>query len=123
MKILGTGETNHGRNPMLNPEDVSPDDLADSIGQILKNLKVGNTWTKDRLALKAELLSALEMANYLPLSGRRAEFSLDKVGDSVIYRVPENKTGYLKPFRGKVVRIVCTGYIYRSQYAFMAGPI
>ena len=97
--------------------------FMDPIGRILGALRTGETWTKGRLILKAELIFEMKSSNYIMLSGKKKEFSINKVGKSIIYRVPTTKTGYLKPFRDKTLRIVCTGYIFRTQYKFMAGLI
>jgi len=35
--------------------------------------------------------------------------------------VPENKTGYLKPYRGQIVRVICVGSGTRWIRSYLAG--
>ena len=64
----------------------------------------------------------MEAAGYIRFWGHYRRYNVETVGESYLYKVPGNKRGNLKPFRGNTIRIVCVGH-KRFYRGIMAGQI
>jgi hypothetical protein len=75
--------------------------LEAQLGRLVKRFRRHDTWTKE----KRDALEEIE--NYIHGQG---------------YKVPENKIGYLAPYRGSWVRLMCIGQnsFYRL---YLAGEV
>ena len=98
------------------------DDLGDEIGQALKQFNGIDRWVKEKYSLKADLIKLLKRKRYKEFSGCPYRYSIQRIGESYLYDVPENQRGNLEKFSGKRVRIVCVG---SGRYArwLMVGKV
>ena len=110
---------------MIRKNDIVADPKDDYAGALLRRYERGKT--RRRRAELAGIVKALRLvlqrSGYIEFRGHHDAYHLDHVGDSYLYHVPENKRGYLKVFRGKVVRIVCVGNHKLYTKELMAGPM
>jgi len=106
---------------MINENEIIKDPLDDAAGPMLAALKKEKTWTKSRRAIRDNLVRILKKHKYMEFDANKKGFCLSGIGDSMLYQVPVKKTGHLLPFRGKLVRIVCTGYVGDFTYTLMVG--
>lgn len=107
---------------MFSKEDIIEDTLHDDIRPFLDKVKQPGPWNKAKQDAKAELINLLKNKKYIAFPGHYSRYHLNRVGESCLYDVPESRRGYLKPFRGKRIRVVCVGHekFYRK---LMAGVI
>ena len=63
-----------------------------------------------------------EMRLYISFNGHGPTYPISTVGSSFICKIPLNKQGNLKPFRGQTIRVVCTGSGSHTDRQYMAGP-
>ncbi len=103
------------------PSGISKEDFTGEIGETLKAVLEEGTWTKRKRQLVAELRQHLEVSGYVEINGHGVRYVVSHVGGSFIYRVPVSQHGHLRPFRGKTVRVVCTGSGSRSYRTYMVG--
>ena len=104
-------------------EKEREDLLDDDIGAIIAKLLNRTTWTAEVERNRTALCKLLVKRQYIYLRGhpyRDGLTTMTRVVQSVIYSVPLNKRGHLKPFRGKDVRIVVVGS-GRYDRGLMAG--
>ena len=102
--------------------DIQEDDHQDEVGELVKAIKQIPTGTNEKRALVAELQSLAANHGYVTFSAGNHRWHVGKVGESYLYRVPENKLGHLSQFRGKLVRVVCIASGTRWIRTYMAGP-
>ena len=97
------------RKSVIPLEDLWTDPRDDYVGRLLIRLNEHKTWTSKKRRIYDVLLNELDESRYSSFWGTPRCYILSKIGESGIYAVPKDKFGYLMPYRGKVVRIVCTG--------------
>jgi len=56
---------------------------------------------------KNKIIEELKKQNAFFYDTHHTTFPVNRVGSSFEFNVPENKKGYLKPYRGKKVRAIC----------------
>jgi len=106
---------------MIRRSETLPDPRStDSAGTLIQVFNSEPSWTKQRRQLREILIKELKKLGYIKFVTNIRNFALCGVGDSILYQVPPTKTGHLKPFRGKHVRIVCIARDRKST--IMAGP-
>ena len=96
--------------------EYMPDNIRDNVGVLihkLNNLKSPNIRAttfkaKDETIIK--LINVMIEEDYFFFTKNGNNYPNTVVGESYLCKVPQNRNGHLKPFRGKLVRIVC----YRS---------
>ena len=103
--------------------EILKDDFAGEIGECLRAVLKEDSWTKHKRELVAELKKLLERSGYVEINSHGVRYVVSHVGGSFIYRVPETQQGHLRPFRGKTVRVVCTGSGTRSYRTYMVGVV
>lgn len=118
---------------ILNPLNSPPKDfkgksgdnnLNDPICRMLKSIFVCEKNTKQYTTTKREIIRLLKSKGYISYTGDSRDFGgLTASGMSVIYKVPHDKQGHLKPYRYKTIRVCCLGSQHRAMREFMAGPI
>ena len=106
---------------MFLAEDTREDNHRDEVGQIVKAIQQIPTVTNEKRALIAELQNVAANHGYITFSAGNHRWHIGRIGESYFYRVPENKTGYLKPFAGQVVRVICVGSGTRWIRSYLAG--
>ena len=104
-------------------EDTKLDDFRDEVGSLVKAINQIPTVTAQKRALVAELKKVASGHGYITFSAGNHRWHIGRIGESYLYRVPENKTGYLKPFRGQVVRVICVGSGTRWIRSYLAGVV
>ena len=107
---------------MISDDTVIDDNLDDDVSVILKAMANEDTWTSKKSVLREELVSLLKKRRYLAFVGSPYKYYAHRVGDSYLYDVPRYKQGWLKPFRGKRVRVVCVGS-GRYKRDYMVGVV
>jgi len=107
---------------MFKLEDKISDPKSDDIGLILDQILAISTYTKIKKQLHHTLIRLLEKKGYVSFVGHPSKYHLSVVGDSCLYKVPLNRRGHLKIFRGKAVRIVCVRS-GRYDRLLMAGDV
>jgi len=95
--------------------------FSGEVGKILRDLNEQKRWTKSKYELVKRLISVLKENGYISFSGHGSTYPTSTVGSSFICDVPLNKQGNLKPFRGQIIRVVCTGSGIHSHREYMAG--
>ena len=93
-----------------------PDTNRDAVGQLisrLNKLKYPNLRTttfKAKAEIIRTLIDTMKEANYFFFTKNGNNYPNTVVGESYLCDVPQDRMGYLKPYRGQLVRILC----YRS---------
>lgn len=105
------------------PEDqIIPDNDQSRIGGLLADFRKIQSGTRSYSGAKAELIEKLKESGYIEFQGGPRRYHLQRVGESYLYWVPKTKRGYLKRFRGKLIRIlVIARGGGRMDRTFMAG--
>ena len=78
----------------------------------LENLRTEKTWTKEKIALHANLIEQTAADQFFRFAGRAELFNLKRlphIGEACLYEVPQNKRGKLSIFQGKEVIAICIG--------------
>lgn len=92
---------------MFKLEDKIFDPKSDDVGLILDQILAIPTYTKVKKQLHHTLIKLLEKRGYISFVGHPSKYHLSVVGDSCLYKIPINRRGHLKIFRGETVRLVC----------------
>ncbi|MGD9818293.1 MAG: hypothetical protein AB7V04_06295 [Desulfomonilaceae bacterium] len=108
---------------MVLPMDTIEDSKNDEVGCKLLEVQKHNEWTKEKRSAMVDLVHLLKDKGYIEFGADAKQYASIRVGESFLYNVPENKTGYLMPFRGQLVRIVCVGSGSYQRRSFMVGKI
>jgi hypothetical protein len=98
------------------------EDFSGEIGELLKTLNAETRWNKTKNGLVRQLISTLKASGYISFSGHGPTYPISTVGSSFICEVPMSKQGNLKPFRGQIIRVICTGSGSHTDRQYMAGP-
>lgn len=104
-------------------EDTLIEDFSGEIGTILKKIRAIPRMTTEKRKLVNELESISEHEGYQYFRGYSHKFHIGKVGQSYIYQVPKNKTGNLKSYRNKKVRLICMSSGSRWERGYAVGII
>jgi hypothetical protein len=107
---------------MIPAKEIILDSQKDEMGQRLSELLKAKRGTGFYRGLKSSIISDLKADGYITFSTHYTRCHLTKVGESLIYQVPNNKQGHLKKFRGKKIRVLCIGNFVSSNREVMAGP-
>ena len=103
--------------------DTIKDSFSDEILDLLQESSKFPTMAVERRAVIEQAIALMEKKGYISFAGQTQNHFLSRVGTSYLYDVPKGKTGHLKPFRGKRVRVVCVGSGKHSERQYMAGEI
>lgn len=107
---------------MIDVKEIIPDPLSDEVGILLTKLKTASPGIR-RESARAELKQAASREGYIFFVGNCNRYILHRLGDTYFYRVPTNKRGNLKVFRGKLVRICCWHAGNQFERNLMAGVV
>jgi hypothetical protein len=98
-----------------------PDNLADEVGVVLRELRSLPTWTAHKYQVFAQFERLAHQNGYLKFTADMRDYRLSGSGNSCLYQVPFNQRGALSVFAGKFIRVVCGGksnrYSGRHYYA------
>ena len=109
---------------MITDDSMLEDSFNDDVLIAIKLLNVELKWTKKKYDLKNSLINLLNAEGYISFSVTNVEqYKISRVGQSYLYDVPMHKRGHLSIFRGKRVRIVCSGSGRNSFRELMAKDI
>ena len=101
---------------MENDPSAIDDTLNDQIGSILEKYRAIPTNTNQKKELLSQLKIECEKAGFQMFNRDYRTFARQMIiGDSFLYRIPDDKKGYLEPFRGKLVRFICVGRIKETR--------
>lgn len=92
---------------MFDIKDKIIDPRSDDVGFLLKQILAIPTYTKEKKKLHDDLINALQKKGYITFVGHPSKYHLSLIGDSCLYKIPINRRGHLKIFRGETVRVVC----------------
>ena len=99
------------------------DNRTDKVGFFIKQLRQLNSWNKEKYHRKDAMFKALKELNYKTFEGRANTYWLTGgIGFSYIYKVPGDKRGQLKEFRGRLIRIVFTAS-HKNSTMFVAAVV
>ena len=100
------------------------DDFQDDIYPLLQHLRNSTSWNKKTHEIKESLRSLLKSKGYVSIvTSNPNRYHVNSIGSSYLYDVPLDKRGHLERFRGKRVRIVCTGSGKHTWREVMAGLV
>ena len=100
------------------------DDFQDDVYPLLQQLRNSTSWNKKTHETKESLRSLLKSKGYVSIvTSNPNRYHVNSIGSSYLYDVPLDKRGHLERFRGKRVRIVCTGSGKHTWREVMAGPV
>ena len=103
---------------------VSPDDLDDVLGDLLRRLNTMPTWTKEKIDLYGEVETEAKTQKYKFFKGDCRRYHIQRKGDHGLFDVPIGKRGALAPFQGKRIRLICAGsWDQYSGRLYFAKPI
>ena len=97
------------------------EDYTGKVGGLLKVLNDEERWNKNKYELVRQLIVILKASGYISFPGHGPTYPISTVGSSFICTVPLKKQGKLKPFRGQVIRVICTGSGSHTDRYYMAG--
>jgi hypothetical protein len=107
---------------MIDETSRIPDSLSDEIGQALGELRAAAAGKALEIAREA-LVELGHDAEYIFFEGNCNRYGLHRIGESYLYKVPENKRGHLSVFRGKLVRLACWHRGGQYNRRLMAGIV
>lgn len=84
-----------------------PDTANDLIAAKLRRFNQIRTWNGTKRRLREELDHMCDLHGYIGFEADPRDYAAHIVGQSFLYNVPAAKRGWLSPFRGKQVRIIC----------------
>ena len=116
-----TGQPKRMR-PTIPPDQATRDPRSDEVGRLLRAMEKFRSWVRERVDLKRQVMSIMMSGDHAHFEADKRRFLLTKVGSSMLYRVPEHKTGHLAPFRGRLVRVVCVNSFGRNLCAYVVAP-
>jgi hypothetical protein len=100
------------------------DDFQDDVYPLLQQLRNSTSWNKKTHETKESLRSLLKSKGYVSIvTSNPNRYHVNSIGSSYLYDVPLDKRGHLERFRGKRVRIVCTGSGKHTWREVMAGLV
>jgi hypothetical protein len=103
---------------------VTPDDLDDVLGDLLRRLNTMPTWTKEKIDLYGEVETEAKAQKYKFFRGDCRRYHIQRKGDHGLFDVPIGKRGALAPFQGKRIRLICAGsWDQYSGRFYFAKPI
>lgn len=108
--------------PTIRPDEVLRDPRTDEIGRLLTAMEKFRSWVQARVELKQQVMSLMMSGEHAHFRADKRRFLLTRVGSSMLYRVPEQKTGNLAPFRGRLVRVVCVNSFGSNLCAYVVAP-
>ncbi len=95
---------------MVDTSKILTDDHEDEVFNILRDMYEIPGWKKEKVLLKEKLLKLLKRKRYISFwASNPRTYGISQIGESYLYDVPMFIGGHLKKFRGKRVRILCTG--------------
>ena len=94
---------------LLRIDDQLADNLYDEISGIVLTMAAKKTWNANCAVLFQRLEKILSKKKYKKFVGDIRPYHLTRKGQSCLYDIPANQLGFLKPYRGKRVRLVCRG--------------
>ena len=77
--------------PTINPDEMIADPKDDEVGRLLNAMGSLNNWTKERFALKNEIIKRMKRRKHVAFQSDKRLFQLSRVGSSLLYQVPEHK--------------------------------
>ena len=90
----------------ISRSEILPDTYQDLIGAKIRKIQRIEGW-KGKAKLRDALVKLVKFHQYRLIEVQKRDYLLHLVGQSYQYVVPEKKTGLLRPYRGKRVRLVC----------------
>ena len=81
-----------------------------------------STWTKKKRLSQDRLWNELNQFKSIEIVRKAGIYSLFYVNDFTVIRVPPKKTGYLMPYRGKLVLILAT-HRFVHNFHIVAFPL
>ena len=103
--------------------DIQADDYRDDVGQLVKNINQIPNLTARKKELVTELQNFAINRGYINFSAGNHRWHIQRVAESYFYKVPSDKLGHLRSFRGRLVRVICVGSGSRWVREYLAGPI
>lgn len=101
-----------------------PDNLADEVGVVLRELRSLPTWTAHKYQVFAQFERLAHQNGYLKFTADMRDYRLSGSGNSCLYQVPLNQKGALGVYAGKFIRVVCGGRTNRySGRVYYAKPV
>ena len=94
---------------MVSENALIEDKLEGKLGRLVKGFRRHETWTKEKREALEEIEQYLRGRGYKSFRGHYSRYLFQRIGDSALYKVPDNKRGYLEPYRGRWVRLICIG--------------
>lgn len=87
--------------------EILPDTVNDLIAAKLRRFNRLRTWNGTKRRLREELDHLCGFYGYIGFEADPRDYAAHIVGQSFLYDVPATKRGWLSPFRGVRVRIIC----------------
>ena len=94
---------------MLRIKDQIADNLYDEISGIVLTMAAKKTWDASCADMFEKLEKILSKKKCKKFVDDFRTYHLTRKGQSCLYDIPANQLGFLKPYRGKRVRLVCRG--------------
>ncbi len=108
---------------MIKIEEIIEDDKIDEIGNKISQVQSLVPGSKDKREAIVELCDMMRDCKYAEFDSDAKNYAVIRVGESFICDVPLNKTGHLKSFRGRRIRVVCVGSGKYNKRSYMAGVV
>ena len=109
---------------MVDTSKILTDDHEDEVFDILRDMDGISGWKKEKVLLKEKLLKLLKKKRYISFwASNPKTYGIGQIGESYLYDVPMFIGGHLKKFRGKRVRILCTGSASHHWREISAGIV
>lgn len=108
---------------MFSFSDVEQENYSDEIGTLIRAIQKIPTHTQSKVKLISELKVVCKNKGYITFSGFTQNFHIGRIGQSYFYDVPLSKTGHLRKFRGKRIRVICIASGLRWMREYMVGEV
>lgn len=92
---------------VISREAMHPDTVNDLVAAKLWRFNRVRTWSGTKRRLREELDQLCDFHGYIGFEADPRDYAAHIVGQSFLYDVPAAKRGWLSPFRGQRVRVIC----------------
>lgn len=91
--------------------------------ELLRRMNLMKTWTKDKIALKNEVIRNLKIGKHVIFETNYGYYGISRVGQHYYDSLTKKKQGHMRPLAGRDILFVCIGSGMKAKRLYMATAI
>ena len=91
--------------------------------ELLGRMNRIETWTKEKIALKNEVIRNLKIGKHVIFEANYGYYGISRVGQYYHETLIDKKQGHMRPLAGRDILFVCIGSGMRAKRLYMATAI